>query len=306
MHNTGRVSTKTELSSLLARPENKRLASARGRRMGITETCYETAPKPGDKSLESQWRCDFGQLRALPPAARGELDVLMGHQYWKEGCDDMFGPTRDVRYFSIFRHPLPRKLSFFYHFFVRNYGRDEASVDKDEVIRFVLGETGIGDPRMRDAGPNYYASRLLSNGLEGFVAHRFAPDDADAALADVLARLERRFVMVGLQMQSEASQCMLQKLVQVFVHAHGIDTMVGTTRLGSTTLKKNSGSYTWTAQKLWKVMTKEQRRKYGEVERMDLAIYEWAVRRFRRDVERYTCAAKVVKERFGEDEFLVE
>ena len=305
MHKTGGVSTKVELIRLFSAYENKRLKSLRGEKLGLLETCYETTPKEGDKSKESMWRCDFGKIKNMSVAQRASVDLLMGHQYWAEGCDDVFAQTRDVRYFSIFRHPLPRKLSFFYHFFVRNFGKDENSVGKDEVIRFLLDDTPLSDPRYRDAGPNYYSSRLMSNGVTGFTNHRYNLDrqQQEEAIATCVEKLDKRFALIGLQLQNEASQCMLQKLIQVFAHAHGIDKFVGTPKLSYTKLKINTGDYPWTAEKIWKAMTPEQRQKYKQVERVDLAIYKKAVEKFRENVRIFNCNHRVVEERFLEDTF---
>lgn len=309
MHKTGGVTTKVELLYLLRRVENRQKLSKRGERMQAVETCYQLTEARGEgnrKSIEHLWRCDFGQILQMSQQQRDSIDVMMGHQYWEDGCDAIFGQKRLVRHFSIFRHPLPRKLSFFYHFFVRNLGRDEKLVEKDEVIAFLLGENLPKDPRTRDSGPNYYASRMLSDGTKGFGAdHRFdiGVDEQDKAIATVVDRLDHEFAFVGLQLQPEASQCMLQKTMQVLAHEHGIDDLVGTPKLAESTRRLNTGGYPWTARKIWSVMDAHQRERYKQVEKVDLAIYDRVVKRFKEDVEIYSCVDKVREEDFAEDVF---
>lgn len=307
MHKTGGVSTKVELMYLLRREENSAKISKRGKHMRCIETCYQLDQTPnGDKSIEHMWRCDFGRILNMTQDERDKIDVMMGHQYWENGCDAIFGRSRQVKHFSIFRHPLPRKLSFFYHFFVRNLGRDEKTIDKDEVIGFLLGDRLPNDPRTRDAGPNYYASRLLSDGIIGFAMnHRYEipREQEDAAIAQVLDRLNHRFAFVGLQLQPEASQCMLQKAMQVLAHEHGIDDLVGTPKLAESTRRLNTGGYPWTASKIWGVMDEQQKSAYRQVEKVDLAIYDRVVRRFKEDVEMFSCTDKVKQEEFSEDVF---
>lgn len=305
MHKTGGVTTKVELMNLLSRAENKRMLTKRGQRMGYVETCYETkVTKKGDeKSIEGMWRCDFGKILNMTEEEKAGVDILLGHQYWEKGCDDIFGSKREVRHFSMFRHPLPRKLSFYYHFFVRNMGRDEKSVAKEEIIKFLLGEDLSNEPWLRDAGPNYYASRLLSDGREGFKRHQYTIEksEREGAMKTAMDRLDVRFVFIGLQVQVEASQCMLRKAVEVLAHAHGIDEMKGTSRLAESREKLNAGEYVWTARKVWNAMNDEERGKFKEVELVDLAIYGKAVERFKRDVEVFGCAGRVKLEEWEED-----
>lgn len=305
MHKTGGVTLKSELMTVINNPMNKLLATKRGYGLKYAETCYEVTENINDKSLEGTWRCDFGNLQKLTPTELKQMDIIMGHQYWDLGTEDLFSPYRRVRHFSLFRHPLPRKLSFFYHFFVRNLGRDEKHVTKDEVIKFVLGEEMPDDPCSRDAGPNYYASRLLSDGLSGFDGNRYVISEqkSNAAISKVSSKFENDYALIGLQVQSEASQCMLEKLVQVFAHGRGIDNLVGTPKLSFHSAKLNSGGYPWTSQRLWRAMTPEQKQKYREVERVDLAIYKLALERFREDVKRYSCEDKVSEEEFSEDTY---
>lgn len=308
MHKTGGVTTKVELMNLLNSAENKRLMTKRGQRMRYLETCYQTEviEKGDEKSIEGMWRCDFGQIENMTEEEKAGVDILLGHQYWERGCDEMFGRKREVKHFSIFRHPLARKLSFYYHFFVRNVGRDEKGVGKEEIIKFLLGEDLSNELRLRDAGPNYYASRLLSDGIEGFKNHQYMIEEAEreGAMRKAMDRLDSRFAFVGLQVQAEASQCMLRKAVEVLAHAHGIDEMQGTSRLAESRSKLNVGEYVWTARKVWDAMSDGERRRFEEVERVDLAIYNKAVERFKKDVEVFRCGEKVKEEEWGEDVYV--
>lgn len=306
MHKTGGVTTKTQIRELLNIPENKRLLTKRGKPLGMIETCYQAvSPLTNLSVLETTWRCDFRQIKELPADDLIGIDIVLGHQYWNKGCDFYFGALRDVRYFSIFRHPLHRKLSFYYHFFARNMGRDEKDVPRDEIIDFVLARDLPNDPRMRDAGPNYFASRMLSDGMSGFKLNQYPVprEEQDAILDDILSRLENRFVFTGLQLQTEANQCMMTKTVQLLAHVHGVDTLVGTPKLAESQKRLNSGEYSWTGQRLWESMSEEQKAEFREVERMDLAIYNKAVEKFKKSVKLFGCEHKVVEENWQEDDF---
>lgn len=306
MHKTGGVTTKTLVRELLNIPENKRLLTKRGNPLGHRETCYEAAsPLTNLSVLETTWRCDFRQIKELPADDLIGIDIVLGHQYWEKGCDFYFGALRDVRYFSIFRHPLHRKLSFYYHFFARNAGIGEKDVRREDIIDFVLAHDLPNDPRMRDAGPNYFASRMLSDGMSGFKMNLYPipREKQDDILDDILSRLENRFVFIGLQLQTEANQCMLAKTVQLLAHAHGVDNLVGTPKLAESQKRLNIGEYPWTGQRLWKSMSEEQKAEFRQVERMDLAIYNKAVEKFKKAVKLFGCEDKVVEENWSEDDF---
>lgn len=308
LHKTGGVTTKSQVRELLLRPENMRQMTKRGQPMGVTETCYRAISPASSLSLsvrEVNWRCDFGQIKEFDQSTLRGLDIVMGHQYWQNGCDYYFGHMRNVQYFSIFRHPLARKLSFFYHFFVRNSGLEEKSIPREDVLKFVLAEDLSADPRSRDSGPNYFASRFMSNGITGFSRNQYPIEQSkqDEIIADILNRLDTRYAFVGLQLHNDASQCMLEKAVQVLAHAHGIDTLVGSTKLGVSTKRLNSGEYPWSARKLWDSMSKAEKDKFNEVERVDLAIYRKATERFVKDVKLFGCEQKVEAENWDEDVF---
>lgn len=189
---------------------------------------------------------------------------------------------------------------------MRNLQRDENQVSKDEVIAFLLGD-GMpeNDALTRDAGPNYYASRMISDGVTGFVNHRYVipKHREEEAIANVLHKLQNKYAFVGLQLQPEASQCMLQKMVQVFAHVHGLDKMYGTPKLSESKKRLNTGGYPWTPRKIWRVMTPEQRQRYKEVERVDLAIYDHVVQRFKEDLKAFACEHRVHHDQWIEDRF---
>lgn len=306
MHKTGGVTTKTQIREVINNVENKKQLTKRGQPLGMIETCYKSvSPLTNLSVLETTWRCDFRQIKELPADQLNGIDVVVGHQYWNKGCDFYFGTLREIRYFSIFRHPLHRKLSFYYHFFARNTGRDENDVPRDELLKFVLADNLPNDPRMRDAGPNYFASRMLSDGMSGFKANQYPieREEQDAILDDILSRLDNRFVFTGLQLQTEANQCMMAKTVQILAHAHGVDTLVGTPKLAESQKRLNSGEYPWTGQRLWKSMSEEQKNQFRQVEKLDLAIYHKAVEIFKKSVKLFGCEHKVVEENWQEDDF---
>lgn len=308
LHKTGGITTKVALLLMFNRDENKKKRSKRGDPLRVMETCYESTDGTWNSKLkESQWRCDFRQIQELSRDELRLIDLLLGHQYLQKGTDYLFGSFRDVRYFSVFRHPLSRKLSFYYHFYVRNEGRNENDVKRDEIMKFVNDVSLENDPRLRDGGPNYYATRFLSDGNSTFNSgNQFHPaeEEKEKIIKYVSDVLNQRFVFAGLQAQSRATNCMLEKLVQVFVHAHGIDDWVGTTELRERShIRLNSGGYPWTAERLWNSMTASEKDQFRQVERVDLAIYEAAVQKFRRDVDIFSCGDAIDEEAWEEERF---
>ncbi|KAI0560997.1 hypothetical protein FGB62_95g099 [Gracilaria domingensis] len=161
------------------------------------------------------------------------------------------------------------------------------------------------DALTRDAGPNYYASRMISEGVTGFVNNRYVipSHKQDQAIATVLHKLKNKYAFVGLQLQPEASQCMLQKMVQVFAHVHGLDKMYGTPKLAQSKKRLNVGGYPWTPKKVWAAMTPEQRQRYRQVEKVDLAIYDHVVQRFKEDLKVFACEHRVNADQWAEDQF---
>lgn len=305
LHKTGGVSIKAAIIELLTRPENLAQLTKRGQPLRDVETCYKAiSPLSNVAVREVNWRCDFRQIREMSTEELRSYDIVLGHQYWERGSLYHFGAFRDVKYFSIFRHPLSRKLSFFYHFFVRNAGANEKDMSRDHVLDYVFGEGYDGDARMRDGGVNYYASRFMSNGTSLFIENQYRPNrnEEDAIIERVVGYLDKYFVFVGLQTQNEATKCMMERTMQVFAHVHGIDTLIGSTHISEKSRRQlNKGEYTWTARKLWMSMNSREKARFRLVDRIDLAIYRKAVERFRESVRLFGCEDTVDESAFEED-----
>lgn len=73
----------------------------------------------------------------MPEKEQNKLEVVFGHQYWGERNYKLL-ILRDVKTFTIMRPPLDKKISFFYHFYLRERGRKHTSVRFEEVRDFVL------------------------------------------------------------------------------------------------------------------------------------------------------------------------
>lgn len=293
LHKTGGVSFKERLFDFFNSHEK---LNRRGYKAKVVDTCHVSANARPAQGTEAQWSCDWGELEVMPEKQRNKIDVIVGHQYWEEGANYWL-PNRDLRCFTIMRHPLHRKISFFYHFFVRNAGRSEQSVSKNELIQFVLGNNMPDSPLVRDAGPNYYASRLWSDGLLGYNEnHTFIVRDEAArdTVSDSIRRLRKNFVFIGLQTQEKASLCMLKKTVYEFARAHGFNNMDGLDDFDTQRERLNIGSYPLTGKLLWEQMNKEQREEFKRVERVDLAIFRESVKMFHEMVKRFDCEHLVV------------
>eukprot|EP00172_Hildenbrandia_rubra_P001254 Plantae.Rhodophyta-Hildenbrandia_rubra.ctg18000.p1 GENE.Plantae.Rhodophyta-Hildenbrandia_rubra.ctg18000~~Plantae.Rhodophyta-Hildenbrandia_rubra.ctg18000.p1 ORF type:complete len:260 (-),score=46.46 Plantae.Rhodophyta-Hildenbrandia_rubra.ctg18000:1123-1902(-) len=246
--------------------------------------------------------CDWFQLEKFSEEKRNSIDVSLGHQYMKGGIMDLLN-RREVRSFTIMRHPLDRKVSFFHHFFVRALKRDEKSVSLEEVKRFVLyNEKPTGVRLGRNAGPNYVASRFLSNGLMGFNKNTYVYGIAKEKKAKVIAEVKhqmRSLVFVGLQEQEPASLCLLRKTVEAFNKAHGIGSSVKELeKLDTIRERLNTGSYKKTSAKaLWNSLTSSEKELYRETERVDLALYREAKELFSKQVQILGCQRKLKKRR---------
>lgn len=293
LHKTGGVSFKERLFDFF---NSKKKVNRKGYKAKVVDTCHMSGDARPALGIEAQWSCDWGELEVMPEKERNKIDVIVGHQYWEKGANYWL-PSRDLRCFTIMRHPLHRKISFFYHFFVRNAGRSEHSVSKDELIQFVLGNNLPKSPLIRDAGPNYYASRLWSDGLSGYNKnHTFIvrEETAKDTVSDSVRRLRKNFVFIGLQMQERASLCMLKKTVYEFAKAHGFNNMDGLDGFDTQRERLNTGSYPLTGKRLWEQMNEEQREEFKRVERVDLAIYRESVIMFHEKVKQFDCEHLVV------------
>lgn len=263
----------------------------------------------------------------MSAAQRQKTDVIIGHQYWERGAKYYMGDTtRKLRYFTVLRHPLHRKISFFFHFFVRNVGRSEKSVSYSELRDFILDRNmkissssskNENDNTMhakvynmlhtsalmRDAGPAYYASRLESDGIHGFnKRHRYyyhnntiVDTNKAAIIKAVKHRLSTNFVFIGLQAQEAASLCMLQHTVDALSSQLGVRNRTGIEDIGKVSTlgvrkRLNVGDYPINAKQVWSGMTEEERREYEDVEMIDLKIYEEGVALFRKAAHKLGCA----------------
>lgn len=289
-HKTGGVSYKTALFALF---DHKRKRT--GQPVRVLDACYVRRERaaPGAPSFHT-WRCDWDPAWALPAAQRSQLDVVFGHQYWRGGAP-AFLAARDLRTFAVVRHPLARKLSFFYHFFVRERGRKENEVGFGEVRDFLLFDR-LHDAAIElggDLGPNYMAGRLLSDGRTGFVGNekyrhfRVRASEEEAVAAKAVG-IMKKYVFVALQTERRASMCMLRKTVEAFNEAHGIDGK-GVAEAADGDKVFNSGSYALSAGQVWAKFSKDDRALFNTKERVDLLIYAESVKMFRRQVNMFSC-----------------
>lgn len=288
LHKTGGVSFKGRIFRFFFTEGRKK---GNGEPVSIVDTCYMSDTRRPEMGIEAEWSCNWAKFEEMSVIEREKIDVIVGHQYWERGAA-YWVPNRDLRYFTVMRHPLHRKISFFYHFFVRNAGRSEDAVDIKEVIAFVLGRELPQSTLVRDAGPGYYASRLWSDGWSGFgQQHKFeiSEEDADDLIVKSVQKLRRNFVFVGLQSQERASLCMLQKTILEFTRAHGIDALDGIGDIAVPKERMNSGQYPLTAAKLWEMMSPSEREEFKTVERVDLGIYNESVKMFGETVRKFEC-----------------
>lgn len=298
LHKTGGVSFKERMFDFfhLHVKINKR-----GRKAIIADTCHISGDARPALGIEAQWSCDWGKIEKLPEVERNKIDVVVGHQYWERGAGYWL-PNRDLRCFTVMRHPLHRKVSFFYHFFVRNAGRSEESVSKDELIQFILGKKMPESPLIRDAGPGYYASRLWSDGVMGFTdnSYEIGEETVSTMIQNSIRRLHRNFVFVGLQTQEAASLCMLKRTVHELAKAHGFSNMDGLDELDKKRERLNTGSYPLSGIKIWEAMNQDQKEEFKRVEKVDLEIYRESVKMFHEMAKRFECA-HLVEEKKGDD-----
>lgn len=293
-HKTGGVSFKTALHRFY-----DHRSKANGELVKIQDACYvrEGVKEEGQPTFEV-WRCDWGPIREQSEEERNKLDFVFGHQFKEDGVDELLN-KRDLRTFTIMRHPFDRKVSFFYHFFVREVGRKEEDVSFEEIRDFLLFdrlriEADLG----RDLGPNYMASRLLSDGFRGFVGNisysYFAVEhDEREKVVDGALGIVREYIFVGLQSQPQASQCMLRKVMEEFNDLNGVSNE-GTEQVDEEKTRLNSGSYSMSAKVIWGRFSPEDRMLFGRKEGVDLSIYEEGERLFKKHVEIYGCTHRLV------------
>lgn len=298
LHKTGGVSFKTLLRVFFTHK-----SKADGEKVTFRDACYI---RPGkmpwhEKPTFQTWRCDWEPLRAMNASERNRHDVLVGHQFGSGGAGELLS-GRHVRTFTVLRHPLERKVSFYYHFFVRELQRREADVTVGELRRFVVrnelpaaaGNANLG----RDLGPNYVVGRLLSDGKRGYVGDKTwqyfeVREDEQLEVASRAGDVLRSFVFVGLQRENGASKCMLRRVVEAFSAAHGIG-LDGADRIDMGGQVLNAGRYSVGAREVWEAMSEDERAIFKKTERVDTLVFEEGERLFRQQVGALGCAHRVV------------
>lgn len=235
----------------------------------------------------------------MSESERNAHDFVFGHQFWQDGIAKLLS-LRQVRSFTIMRHPFDRKVSFYYHFFVRELGRKESDVTFDEIRDFLLYDKLIVNASLgRDLGPNYMAGRLLSNGIDGFVGNQtysyfHVTRDDKYQVAESAMQLIRQYIFVGLQTQSSAAKCMLRKVVEAFNHVNGVNND-GVDLIDDGAEVLNSGSYSLSAPVIWGRLNEQERIVFDKKERVDLMIYEEGVRLFKEHVVLFGCSHRIVE-----------
>lgn len=294
-HKTGGVSFKTSLHKFY----NAKW-KGNGNPVIARDACYVREGVSSDRSQPSfkVWRCDWQPIRDMNEEDRNKHDFVFGHQFWGKGISELL-KNRDLQTFTILRHPFARKVSFYYHFFVREVGRKEEDVSFDEIRDFLLHDKLVIDADLgRDLGPNYMAGRLLSDGKEGFIGNSsysfYAVDqDKKQSVADQAIKLIRKYVFVGLQEQSAASQCMLRKVVEAFNEVNGVNND-GAEKIDEKVDRLNRGSYSLSAKDIWSRFSPEDRALFERKEKVDILIYSEGERLFHENVKSFGCSHRLV------------
>eukprot|EP00178_Gracilaria_changii_P017677 TRINITY_DN503_c0_g1_i1.p2 TRINITY_DN503_c0_g1~~TRINITY_DN503_c0_g1_i1.p2 ORF type:complete len:578 (-),score=104.86 TRINITY_DN503_c0_g1_i1:3356-5089(-) len=298
-HKTGGVSFKTSLHKFYYEK-----VKSNGESVRVKDACYS---RQGVEKGESQpsflmWRCDWIPIQEMSEEERNKLDFTFGHQFWGNGIGTLLN-RRDVRSFTIMRHPFDRKVSFYFHFFVREVGRKEEEVTYEEIRDFLLYDKLVINADLgRDLGPNYMAGRLLSDGIEGFVGNESfryyeVEQDKKYEAAEEALKLVRDYIFVGLQAESGAAKCMLKKVVEMFNKVNGVDN-TGLELIDDGAKKLNSGSYSLNAKQIWSRFSAEEKITFDRKERVDLLIYEEGERLFKEHVKLFGCAHRVVEAKY--------
>lgn len=288
-HKTGGVSFKAALHNFY---QDK--FKADGGPVVYRDACYIRDGVPDDPSQPTfvLWRCDWAPIRAMDEENRNKHDLIFGHQFGGNGAKELLN-KRDLRTFTVLRHPFDRKVSFFYHFFVREIQRNESEVTFEEIRNFLLYDKLIVKANLgRDLGPNYVAGRLLSDGFDGFVGNSSFKfynviQEQKQEVAEKALEIIREYVFVGLQTQTPASKCMLRKVMEVFNEVHGIGNQ-GIEKIDQS-VALNRGSYTLSAADIWSMFSTEDRILFDRRERVDIMLYDEGERLFRNQVRLFGC-----------------
>lgn len=252
------------------------------------------------KALKAVSRCTWDTLRKRVQS-NISVDFIYGHQYRLNGAESILAKNTNVRTFTIMRHPLSRKISFFYHFLVRAASRTEESVAFEELRDFLIYDkipkTQEAFVVRHDIGPNYMTGRLLSDGKKGFAHgdtdHHTYYDDYSGESAENAVDILDSFVFIGLQTQREANMCMLKNTIAFFKKAHRVKADTETEELEQDDKRLNSGGYSISYEKVLRLLTDEEIRTFETNEHSDLRVYEEGVRLFHEHANQFGCESHI-------------
>lgn len=266
----------------------------------------------------SNFACSWTHLLGRSPSSRNLIDIAFGHQFL-HGQDSL--PTllnqRIVTSFTILRHPFARKFSMFFHFLVRNAGVDAKDISVADIVPYLLREEGRIKDNTRqklDSGPNYYAGRLLSEGIHTYYhdkpnKHKYFKvtstdtNNNDTTVIDKANEMLNTFAMTAVYEWPRTTQCVTKRMLQAFDDAlqiqrreqnsgsHEANAADVFAELMSGT-KLNKGHYhdVRNASSVWNGLTVAQRREFEKHERIDMQIYEHGVDLFIAQAVRVGCA----------------
>lgn len=176
---------------------------ARRNKLSLHHTCHPAVP---DTPFTAWWLnrrkapaaldCNLDSLSSLPRPALRNISFVVGHQH--HGAHTLF-PHRPVRYFTVLRHPLHRKISHFYHFESRN----------SSLAHYLLS-----------SNLNYMTKRLATRAPASEISLHFRARAIDidafaarAALSAAREHLARNFFFVGLHERFPESVCVLASIL---------------------------------------------------------------------------------------------
>lgn len=244
-----------------------------------------------------KWRCDWDILQAMGSEDSSSIDYIYGHQYFLNGAQDIL-PDKDVRTFAVIRHPLARKISFFYHFLIREQDRKEQDVTFEELRDFLIYDKLVQEKRAftvrHDIGPNYMTGRLLSDGTVGFTGelfHKYFKAQPGSSSKEALNIL-KSFVFVGLQTENQATLCMFKKTLRIFKEAHNVGDLEENEQdsdKNDNMRELNSGSYALSEETVRAKLSDEELAIFERKEQEDITLYEQGVQLFWRQVKEFDC-----------------
>lgn len=293
LHKTGGTSIKAALQNYYSGK-----LKANGHQVTVEELCYSRrdSDEISGEATFLRWRCDWLRLESCSMEERNQRDIVQGHQFLLHGISDLL-PHRNIRTFTILRHPFDRKLSFFFHFFVRAVRREESDVSWAELRDFlVYDRVHIEADLGRDAGPNYIAGRMLSDGTVGFVGdysngYFEVPTGHEDTVAQSAIKILRSFVFVGIQKNHQATACLLRRTIRAFNVAHGITDSANSHSLDFLRDGLNSGSYDLSAADAWSKLSDSEKREFERREKVDLLIHREAERLLQEQLVLFGCSS---------------